>query len=124
MRYLIYYILVYAVFSFPGRQAKFYLLSILTYGAIFKKLSFFCFGLILSFLMSIILGSQNQETGLKENIDNSLFIWGDSNLSRIRFRRFQKVQKQSRLVYSSAHVVVEYMTLLFLRKWCLNHQMY
>ncbi len=68
-----------------------------------KKLSFFCFGLILSFLMSIILSSQNQrEKGLKENIDNSLFIWGDSQIYQGLDLEILK-SATNRLVYSSAY---------------------
>jgi len=68
-----------------------------------KKLSFFCFGLILSFLILIILGSHNQrEAKLKESIENSLFIWGDSQIYQGLDLEVLK-NKTNRLVFSSAH---------------------
>ena len=68
-----------------------------------KKLSFFCFGLILSFLMSFMLATYNQrKTELKENIGNSLFIWGDSQIYQGLDLEVLK-NKTNRLVFSSAH---------------------
>jgi hypothetical protein len=68
-----------------------------------KKLIFFCFGLILLFLMSFILSSHNQrKTDLKENIENPLFIWGDSQIYRGLDLEVLK-SETNRLIFSSAH---------------------
>ena len=68
-----------------------------------KKLSFFFFGLILSFLITLILGSYNQrKTDIKENIENPLFIWGDSQIYQGLDLEILK-NETNRLVFSSAH---------------------
>ena len=72
-------------------------------GKFLKKLSLFCFGLILSFSILFIFATYNhKKTNLIKKIGNPLFIWGDSQIYQGLDLEVLK-SKTNRLVFSSAH---------------------